>query len=267
VDNRVSNEPVIVFKNINDFELACRYIRNNETKDAFILMKEIYSECIDQFKINPFIFTYYSYYLIYMEEKKIKINNQEIEADYENSEILDSESEQNNVNQETLDSESEQNKENLDKIEEELNNDDYEYLLRKAISSKLNPWGKYFVKFLIFNLREKQHENIDYYESSDSKNFNFDKLFKNLSYLKHETFNIYQEIIEKYPDEKGAYQLYGLFLKDVIESYLELNSPNKITKGNSENKLLGSTASLGISKSVKSSTVGDNESKRKKLLK
>ena len=68
------------------------------------------------------------------------------------------------------------------------------YLQNKAVENHV----------IILNLYKKFYNYIIFIQknSSDSKNFNFDKLFKNLSYLKHETFNIYQEIIEKYPDEK-----------------------------------------------------------------
>ncbi|KAL6597661.1 hypothetical protein U3516DRAFT_847380, partial [Neocallimastix sp. 'constans'] len=280
INERISNESVVIFKSINDFELACRFI------------------CIKQFGKNPYLYTYYSYYLIYMEERKVNIGNQEIESNNNESEILESESDQNNKM--------------LDNMKEEFDNNNYNDLLGKAITFKLNPWGKYFVIFLIFYLNEKEKENVDYYcekeakenlihlqnkaienhhiildlfkmfynyiilsqkNSSDLKYFNIDKLFESLSYLKHEAIHTYQEIIEKYPNDKVSYQLYSLFLKDVMkfalnegESYIGLNSSNRILKGNSESKLLGSTASFGMSKSVKSSTVSDTESKKKRNL-
>ncbi|ORX77654.1 hypothetical protein BCR32DRAFT_270509, partial [Anaeromyces robustus] len=48
----VINESIVVFKDYNDFELACRFIWNNETKEAFYLIKELYDECTKNFKKN-----------------------------------------------------------------------------------------------------------------------------------------------------------------------------------------------------------------------
>ncbi|OUM62568.1 hypothetical protein PIROE2DRAFT_61791 [Piromyces sp. E2] len=41
---KILNEPTIVYSCINDFELACRFLWHNETKEAFQLMKEFYDE-------------------------------------------------------------------------------------------------------------------------------------------------------------------------------------------------------------------------------
>ena len=84
-----------------------------------------------------------------MEERKVNIGNQEIESNYDESEILDGESDQNSKM--------------LDNMKEEFDNNNYNDLLGKAITFKLNPWGKYFVIFLIFYLNEKEKENVDYY--------------------------------------------------------------------------------------------------------
>ncbi|ORX80701.1 hypothetical protein BCR32DRAFT_280338 [Anaeromyces robustus] len=44
VNDKVSNEPIIVYNYINEFELSCRFIWSNETNEAFQLMKELYEE-------------------------------------------------------------------------------------------------------------------------------------------------------------------------------------------------------------------------------
>jgi len=77
--------------------------------------------------------------------------------------------------------EQEQEQEKENEVDQNNNNDNYEEirteneiifydnqspdtLLTKALSGKLNYLGKYFVKYLLFEIKEKKKEDKDYYK-------------------------------------------------------------------------------------------------------
>jgi len=62
-----------------------------------------------------------------------------------------------------------------------------------------------FKKFYNYIILSQKKNNIDL------KIFNIDKFFESLSYLKHEAIHTYQEIIEKYPDDKVCEHFFFFF--------------------------------------------------------
>ncbi|ORX77653.1 hypothetical protein BCR32DRAFT_270507 [Anaeromyces robustus] len=151
-----------------------------------------------------------------------------------------------------------------------------EYLLSNALSSKLNYFNSYFVRYILYIIREKEREDKDYYKKEAAeilmklqreaienhiailnllkkffhyiksrnkgdheKFFNMNRFLELFFDLKKETLKLYNEIFEKYPDEKSTYQVYSLFMKDVFnttndkyilnegDSFMALNDPNK----------------------------------------
>ncbi|ORX47806.1 hypothetical protein BCR36DRAFT_221789, partial [Piromyces finnis] len=149
----ILNEPTIIYKCLNEFELACRFLWNNETREAFQLMKELYSESLKQYRNNPLLYTYYSYYLIYINLRLSK-SDKDIVLELENND--------NTSENENDKNEDEEEEEIIN--EDTLNANDPDYLLSKALSSKLNFLGKYFVRFIIYSIKEKRKEEKDYYK-------------------------------------------------------------------------------------------------------
>ena len=72
------------------------------------------------------------------------------DSNYNGSNIIEDEDEENE-NEEALD-------------EDQLNANNPDYLLLKALNGKLSFLGKYFVRYLIFNIKEKRKEEKDYYK-------------------------------------------------------------------------------------------------------
>ena len=62
--------------------------------------------------------------------------------------------------------EDDDDEDNEDEImdEDTLNRDNPDFLLSKALASKLNYLGRYFVRYLIFEIKEKKKEEKDYYK-------------------------------------------------------------------------------------------------------
>jgi len=324
VHSYVLNEPVIIFKDISDFELACRFLWNNETREAFQLMRELYKEGQNLFSKNPYLNTYYSYYLLYINERvskedkeyildlnKNNDNYNDYEDEGESGSGIGSESgsgsgSENEREHYKKQEEDDDDEDNEDEImdEDTLNRDNPDFLLSKALASKLNYLGRYFVRYLIFEIKEKKKEEKDYYKkeareilehmqhdavekhitildllkkfftnikfankhNSKSENFDMDKYLEAIFELKKNTLSLYHDIITKYPDEKSTYQLYTLFMTEVMnqtetdkymlaegDSYMALNMPDS-------KKMDGASNAGG-------SSVGDSESKKRKMLK
>jgi len=74
----------------------------------------------------------------------------------------------------------------------------------------------------ILNLLKKFFSNIKYMNNNnnESEKFDIDKYLELIYQLKKKTLNLYQDIIAKYPDEKSTYQLYTLFMSEIIVSIL-----------------------------------------------
>jgi len=74
----------------------------------------------------------------------------------------------------------------------------------------------------ILNLLKKFFSNIKYMNNNnnESEKFDIDKYLELIYQLKKKTLNLYQDIIAKYPDEKSIYQLYTLFMSEIIVSIL-----------------------------------------------
>ncbi|ORX63808.1 hypothetical protein BCR32DRAFT_251421 [Anaeromyces robustus] len=332
VNDKVSNEPIIVYNYVNEFELACRFIWSNETNEAFQLMKELYEESLDQYINNPLLYTFYSYYLLYIDarlsksdkenllnsnkKKKVeKIKNEEekgnSEYDYisenENENDNENESEDNENDEYENEPEPEDNKNEEALNEDEINCNNPDYLLSKALGLKLNYFQRYFVIYLTLDINEKKKEDKDYYKkesveilarlqheavekhitilnilkkffsnvksinSNDNKAeaFNMDMFLEAFYYLKKQTLSLYQEIISKYPEEKSTYQLYTLFMTEVVkymlnegDSYMALNGPD----GAAQQKFRGSQSSFGVS-NAGGSSFGESENKKRRMLK
>jgi len=251
VSQHVLNESITVFNDVSEFELSCRFLWNNEANEAFMLMKDLYKESLDQFNKNPYIYTYYSYYLIYSNERKAIIEENDDEKDYKKKYGKDYE-EQENISSDGGESEedidNDKNKHNNEQNNNnEINNvideNDIKVLLENTSSSNLNIWEKYFVKYLTFEIKEKKKDDKDHYKkeameklmklqiraidnhlnllnlykkyfnflilnqyNNQTRNteFNLDKFFEGVFNLKIETSKIYNEILEKYPNEKGS---------------------------------------------------------------
>ncbi|ORX80699.1 hypothetical protein BCR32DRAFT_19087, partial [Anaeromyces robustus] len=332
-NDEILKEPVIIYNNVNEFELACRFIWNNETNEAFQLMKELYNKSLEQFSNNPLLYTFYSYYLLYINERMSKKNkenfmklnfntkkdmtnvkdnkyndmNEDENEDDNNNESEDDEEnefedEDDNENEDENNNEDNENEEVID--EEEINNNNPDYLLLKALSFDLNYFQIYFIRYLILDINEKKKEEKDYYKkealetlvrlqheavekhitilnilkkffsiiksinssNNRTESFNMDMFLEGFYHLKKETLKLYQEIISKYPDEKSTYQLYTLFMTDIVnqtdgdDSYMALNSPD------GKPKIKGSQSSFGVS-NAGGSSFGDSENKKRKMLK
>ncbi|ORX43645.1 hypothetical protein BCR36DRAFT_373794 [Piromyces finnis] len=111
----------------------------------------------------------------------------------------------------------------------------------------------------ILNLLKKFFNHIKHSNSNNLyTSFNVDK-FLEISYnLKNYTSNTYKNLIENYPDEKSTYQLYSLFMKDVMKYTLN--------EGDSFIELMKiSNVKSSASSNGGGSSFGDAESKKKKL--
>ncbi|ORX50292.1 hypothetical protein BCR36DRAFT_57982 [Piromyces finnis] len=343
IDTNVLNEPVIVFNNFNELELACRFIRTNETNEAFQLMKELYEESIKQYKKDPYLYTYYAYYLLYISERTSKDDDNTIKKVKEDSDSIDEGSfegsgdsyitSDDNEDSSNEEDEDKNKDENEDKNENENDNDNEkdknniiynednnnpDNLLSKALAGKLNFLGKYFVRYLFFEIREKKKEEKDYYKKealellvnlqrnaveehvtilnllkkfftnikylnsnrSNNENFDIDQYLELIYNLKKKTLKLYQNLISKYPDEKSTYQLYTLFMTEIInqsdvdksmlsegDSFMELNASEEKKDNKKKSRYAGSVSSFGVSVAGGSSFGADTESKRKKILK
>jgi len=190
--------------------------------------------------------------------------------------------------------------------EDAINENNPNYLLSKAWSLKINFIQRYFIKYLIDDIKEKKKEDKDYYKKeaierfeklqhiavekhitllniykqffhnvkylsrkrgSSRDNFDIDK-FLNTSYtMKKETLSLYQKIISDYPEEKSTYQLYTLFMTEIMnqtggdkymlsegDSYACLNEHGNGNKDKA--KKLAEGSSYG----------GDSEEKRRKMM-
>jgi len=267
IKEEVRNEPVVVYKDVNEFELSCRFVWNNETNEAFLLIKDLYEQCILQYTKDPLIYTYYAYYLLYI-ERKVSKKDRDIIMDLKDNDNDDIE-EENEMSEKEINSDvgsdDDNNNNEVDKIgknkkenslnEDKLNECNPHYLLSKAMMSKLDIFKSYFVRYLIYEIKEKEKEEKDFYKKEaveiitnlqhdaieyhiavlnllkkfftyvkhiNDKNaeadFNVDGLLELLHKLKNKALKLYQKIIDKYPDEKSTYQLYSLFMKDVMNS-------------------------------------------------
>eukprot|EP00833_Pecoramyces_ruminatium_P005953 jgi/Orpsp1_1/1179985/evm.model.c7180000071685.1 len=178
--------------------------------------------------------------------------------------FMDMDIKTNDNNEDEIEDENENNEENegeeeiLD--EEALNRNNPDFLLTKALSCKLNYLGKYFVRYLIFEIKEKKKEDKDYYKkealellqkmqheavekhitildllkkfftnikyinssNNSSENFDMDKYLEASYELKNYTLNLYQDIITKYPDEKNQIDSDKYMLTEG-DSYMVLN--------------------------------------------
>jgi len=328
VKAKVLNEPIVVFKDFSDFELACRFIWSNETKEAFQLMKELYHEGLLQFPKVPFLYVYYAYYLLYIDSRMSKSDKDLIigykDMDYDDEEEEEEEKEEEDDDEERKEDDNEEkeiervddekkNKELMD--EEAINGNNPDYLLSKASSFKLNFFGKYFTRYLLDVIKENRKEDEDYYKKEAIENlirlqhnavekhitllnvlkkffnnikyisdhnktesFNMERFLEVSYHLKNETLGYYHEIIEKYPDEKSTYQLYTLFMSDVMnqtdgdknilneaDSYMALNEPTNRKTNLTKAKYKGSQSSVGQSV-ADGSGFGETEVKKKKIL-
>eukprot|EP00833_Pecoramyces_ruminatium_P014217 jgi/Orpsp1_1/1188249/evm.model.d7180000063434.1 len=241
----IPNEPVIIYNSPDDFELACRFVWNNETREAFQLVRELYDECVKQYFKNPYILTYYAYYLLYVEERISKSAKDEIMGDIEKMDNDNDEEEVNNGSRSGSRSgngsqNKEENQENENKLyDDKVNACNPDYLLSEALTCKLNIFNNYFVRYLLYEIKEKKKEDKDYYKkeavemltklqheaienhvailnllkkffthlkhgnnNSTETNFNTDLFLEMVLVLKNKTQKMYQNIIEKYPDEK-----------------------------------------------------------------
>lgn len=100
------------------------------------------------------MYTYYAYYLLYIDERTSK-SDKDIIMGYNINE--------NDSNEEEMEEEKDENK-NDKFINEDINKSNPDYLLSKALTCKLNYLGKYFVRYLLFEIREKKKEDKDYYK-------------------------------------------------------------------------------------------------------
>ncbi|OUM67886.1 hypothetical protein PIROE2DRAFT_4565 [Piromyces sp. E2] len=191
LNEKIPNEPVIIYESSDDFELACRFIWNNETREAFQLVKELFDECISQFNKDPYVFAFYAYYLLYIEERTSKKNRDDIMGDIKNDINIDDDDDdddknkeketeeeeeegENNSNNNSTDNNSEEEEEEEEEEEnkgkkkpafldeDKANASNPNYLLSKALTCKLNVFNKYFVRYLLYEIREKKKEDKDY---------------------------------------------------------------------------------------------------------
>jgi len=324
LNTTVLNEPVIVYNSSNEFELACRFLSKNETNEAFRLMKELYEESIKQYAKEPFLYTYYAYYLLYIDQRTSKSDKDIIMGLHVDENSQNSENDENNESSENVN----ENEDDIEKDpsfnEDDINGNDPDFLLSKALTTcKLNFIGKYFVRYLLFEIKEKKKEDKDYYKkealellmnmqrdavekhitilnllkkfftnikftnsvNNSNNKFDIDKYLELIYNLKEKTLNLYQEIIAKYPEDKSTYQLYTLYMTEIInqtdmdkyalnegDSFMALNVPESRSeqKDNSKKSTLrhgGSVNSLGISNTGGSAFGGDSDLRKRKLLK
>ncbi|ORX48390.1 hypothetical protein BCR36DRAFT_405014 [Piromyces finnis] len=301
VNDRIMNEPVIVFSKLNDFELSCRFIWNNETREAFNLMKEFYIERLSKEDMNMIIGIKKDGY---EDEEDINNNN----SDYDGSDNNSSNNSDDYDDSDKKKGSANENKKNSEAMDDDQITNKPDYLLKKALNYKINYLQKYFIKFLIFDIKDKKKEDTDYYKNEyfeymsrlqheaiekhitllnlmkgffnniiflnsnrgvgNNDTFDIDKFLILSCNLKDETSKLYQKIIAQFPDEKSSYQLYTLFMTEVMnqtegdDSIGALN--NKIAKQKSK---MGSLMSLGVSNAGGSTYGGDLEGRRRKIYK
>ena len=115
------------------------------------------------------MYTYYAYYLLYIDERTSK-NEKDIImgiTNYNDEKIEEEEEEEEEKEEKEEEEETEDNEDVEDDNlinEDAINGNNPDYLLSKALSCKLNFLGKYFVRYLLFEIREKKKEDKDYYK-------------------------------------------------------------------------------------------------------
>jgi len=137
------------------------------------------------------VFTYYAYYLLYIEGRTSKKDRDLIMGVGNTDDNDDDDEDEENINDEEEENEEENEKERSEKEvtsgsgsndnydddeenegnqqgnslnEDKLNECNPTYLLSKAMTSKLNIFKSYFVRFLIYEIKEKEKEEKDFYK-------------------------------------------------------------------------------------------------------
>jgi hypothetical protein len=232
-------EPIVVFNKPSDFELACRFIKNNEKPEAFQLVYDIYDECTSQFPKNPYINIYYTYYIAYIDKQ---IDKYVVKMPQNKS------SETNNI---------------------------YGHLIN-ANACKTNFLSKYFIRYIYLDVKDN-YEDIEGYSKRNSmeifekmqqiaindhitainllkqffvyikhvdsekekyKFFDLNLHLNSIHKLKINSSMSYQRLINMFPDDKSSLQLYNLLISSIIsqpesEEYiikLKNNTDNKRNK-------------------------------------
>ncbi|ORX43644.1 hypothetical protein BCR36DRAFT_415487, partial [Piromyces finnis] len=120
---------------------------------------------ITQYTKNPLIFTYYAYYLLYFEEKTYNKYENELKniKYYEKEEAEGKTSEDGFTDDNNDDENKEEIKEKLS-YEGKINTADPTGLLSQALTCKLNIFKDYYVRYLLYEIREKKKEDKNYYK-------------------------------------------------------------------------------------------------------
>ncbi|KAG4083107.1 hypothetical protein H8356DRAFT_968555 [Neocallimastix lanati (nom. inval.)] len=233
-------EPIVVFNKPSDFELACRFIKNNEKPEAFQLVYDIYDEWLvdyhnnfillitSQFPKNPYINIYYTYYIAYIDKQ---IDKYVVKMPQNKS------SETNNI---------------------------YGHLIN-ANACKTNFLSKYFIRYIYLDVKDN-YEDIEGYSKRNSmeifekmqqiaindhimainllkqffvyikhvdsekekyKFFDLNLHLNSIHKLKINSSMSYQRLINMFPDDKSSLQLYNLLISSIIKNNTD-NKRNKI---------------------------------------
>ncbi|ORX87598.1 hypothetical protein BCR32DRAFT_147198 [Anaeromyces robustus] len=257
-------------------------------------MKDLYEEGIKQFRNNPLLSTYYAYYILHCNKTSTKKK--------ENDSVPNKEVNEKNIDytkslQEKCYAKDDSNPSSIIKV---------------AIGYKINIFGKYFIEYLIFELKEKEKEDNDFSKKESfedfmnlqykalechlstlnllkkyfniinspkeerTSRFNQEKFYETIYTYIQETNKLYQDTINKYPNEKSTYELYNLFLNEIVNpeddsgndelneafSHMALNIPDQPSGNNNDNGISSMKSYLKNSQSNE-----DMKSKKIKLLK
>ncbi|ORY78701.1 hypothetical protein LY90DRAFT_70311 [Neocallimastix californiae] len=256
-----------VFNNYFECETACRFLRHNRDIEAFLLMKKLFEEGINQFKHEADIYIM-AWYYIYSMKKFYKENNLLAKYDLE---LFNCENILNSAMELKLDMRRKylinkaltyieiEKRENTMKI----NSQDIESSIKleelKLNAIKCHIHGLKEIKNLFTKLRSSTNsKNVALYSSNISSICRY----QNLANSK------YSHIIRQFPDATDIVQYYVIFLTDVMNNdELAYKYSLGIPKINNQNSQNGSSNEVTSKSNDKNnSSLNNNFNARKALF-
>jgi len=217
------NEKLIIFNRVCDTDLVCKFVRENQTAEAYQLANKIYKEALKEHPGEVMIYMKYAYFLWYTNKKK-------------NSKHFEPVS--------TL-SQSELGKDNENEFD---HNEPLQYL-QEAIDLKPPFIERYKIQYVLSLMRENKNKKADLSKKSTYESFlgmernaihyhmitlqqlkSFftrvktsnnqeaqycQQYLKKLFDLQKNTEYHYQKLISQFPDSKSSIRLYAMFLAGV----------------------------------------------------
>ncbi|ORX86349.1 hypothetical protein BCR32DRAFT_290074 [Anaeromyces robustus] len=216
------NEKLVIFKRVCDTDLVCKFVRENQTAEAYQLANKIYKEALKEHPNEQLIYMKYAYFLWYTNKKK---NSKHFEPV---STLSQSE---------------------LGKDDNEIDYDEPLHYIQEAIDLKPPFIVRYKIQYVLSLMRENKNKKADLSKKSTYESFlgmernaihyhmitlqqlkafftrvktsNNQEVqycqhyLKKLFDLQKNTEYHYQKLISQFPDSKSSVRLYAMFLSGV----------------------------------------------------